>query len=56
MGIAAPIALAGGLAAVAYFFDLRGFDVGGWYKGLCVPLGVVCFVAGVVYYLRRVEP
>ena len=57
VGVAAPIALVGVLAAVAYFLDLRGFfDLGAWYKLLCIPLGVLCFAAGVVYYLHRVEP
>ena len=27
-----------------------------WFYGLANPIGVVCFVLGGVYYLRRVEP
>ncbi len=34
--------------------DHNAFAV--WYSALCLLLGTGCFVAGVVYYLRRVEP
>ena len=55
-GIALPIVLLGSLWSLEYFLDLRGFDLGWWYRTLCVPLGIVFFAAGVVYYTRRVEP
>ena len=31
-------------------------NMGLWYRGICLPLSPVCFVAGTWYYLRRVEP
>jgi ABC-type transport system involved in multi-copper enzyme maturation permease subunit len=55
-GIATPIALLCLLWAVEFFFELRGFDLGWWYRTLCIPLGITAFVAGVVCYVRRVEP
>jgi ABC-type transport system involved in multi-copper enzyme maturation permease subunit len=55
-GIVLPIALLCSLWSAEYFLELRGFDVGWWYRTLCIPLGVAFFAAGVVYYTRRVEP
>jgi ABC-type transport system involved in multi-copper enzyme maturation permease subunit len=31
-------------------------NVQNWYLGSCLVLGPLCFAAGTVYYLRRVEP
>ena len=56
VGIAAPITVLCTLWAVEYFFNLRAFDLNGWYKSICPTLGIVAFAAGTGYYLRRVEP
>jgi ABC-type transport system involved in multi-copper enzyme maturation permease subunit len=56
LGIAAPIALLSVLEAWRYFLASPGFELGFWYMALSWPLGVAAFVAGTVYYLRRVEP
>jgi ABC-type transport system involved in multi-copper enzyme maturation permease subunit len=56
VGIAAPIALLAVLLGVEYFFNPRAFDLGSWYRPLCVVLGIAAFIAGIVYYVRRVEP
>ncbi len=42
------------LEEAARILDHNAFAV--WYSVLCLLLGSGCFVAGVVYYLRRVEP
>jgi ABC-type transport system involved in multi-copper enzyme maturation permease subunit len=55
-GIGVAIALLCALWAVEFFFELRGFDLGWWYRTLSIPLGIAAFVAGVVCYVRRVEP
>ena len=56
VGIAAPIALLCILAGVEYFFNPRAFDLGWWYRLLSVVLGIVGFIGGIIYYVRRVEP
>lgn len=58
-GLAAPMIIGGGLTFSDY---VRGLEEHvpepwlHWYVPLCLVLGVTCFVGGVVYYLRRVEP
>ena len=57
-GIAAWIAVAGTLVFADYVRELDARDPGSsyeWYVPLCLVFGAGCFVAGVVYYLRRVE-
>ena len=39
-----------------YFLGPEHPDIGSWYRIIALTLGVVFFVAGVAYYLRRVEP
>lgn len=39
-----------------YFLGPEHPAIDGWYCGIAVTLGVLFFVAGVAYYLRRVEP
>jgi len=56
LGIAGPLALLGVLQTWQYFFEPSGFELGPWYRAMCWPLGLAAFVAGTVYYLRRVEP
>jgi len=56
IGIFSPLAVAGGLQAVEYFFHPPSLDFGWWYCVICVGLGILGFVAGTVHYLRRVEP
>lgn len=56
-GILAALLLAGTLAFLDF---IRGTDepviLAEWWLPISSLLGVGCFVAGVVYYLRRVEP
>lgn len=56
LGIAAPISILCSLMAIEHLFNLRGFDLGSWYKPVCLVLGVLLFIGGTVYYLQRVEP
>ena len=56
LGIAGPLALLGILRSWQYFFEPAGFELGYWYRTLCWMLGPIAFVAGVAYYVRRVEP
>jgi len=56
LGIAGPLALLGVLQLWHYYFAPSGFELGYWYRALCWPLGLAAFVAGTVYYVRRVEP
>lgn len=55
-GIAGPLALFGALQTWQYFFEPSGFELGPCYRALCWPLGLAAFIAGVVCYVRRVEP
>ena len=55
-GIMTPVALLGVLCGVQYGLKPMPFEFGWWYRTLCWPLGIGAFVAGVVYYVRRVEP
>lgn len=55
-GIVMPMALLGVLRGVQYGLDPSPFDLGWWYRTLCWPLGIGAFVAGVLCYVRRVEP
>lgn len=36
--------------------ELSGETLSLWYGGLCLAISAVCFPAGTLYYLRRVEP
>ena len=56
-GIAALILLWGTFGLVEAFREGRTALTSEWlYVTMCLLLGVGCFVAGVVYYVRRVEP
>jgi ABC-type transport system involved in multi-copper enzyme maturation permease subunit len=48
-GIAMPLALLGCLWSTEYLLELRNFDLNGWYRTLCWPLGIGAFVAGAAY-------
>lgn len=56
MGLAAPIPVGFPLGMVEEVYHPPGFDFVWWYTLVCVTLGLIGFVAGTVYYLRRVEP
>ena len=56
IGFGAPWLLYAALAIWKFFFDHPDFPIGRWYYTLAVSLGVLCFIAGIVYYVRRVEP
>ncbi len=61
-GIASAVILWAAVASVSERMGLKtpgpdGFLVWCiWYPSLCASIGVTAFIAGVVYYLRRVEP
>lgn len=55
-GAIAPILIAAGLQLYKLIADRPDFAFSWWFKTLCVAAGVVCFLAGTLYYLRRVEP
>ncbi len=56
IGIVAPWVVALALGLVDYLFYLTDAAVVSWFKITSVTLGLLCFVVGTVYYLRRVEP
>ncbi len=56
VGIAAPISILCLLTAIEYSFNLRAFDLGSWYRPICIVLGILLFIGGTAHYLRRVEP
>lgn len=55
-GAILPILIAGGLQLYKFVFDLRDLAFTWWFNALCVAAGALCFLAGTLYYLRRVEP
>jgi len=56
IGIASPILLFALLSVLKYYYGYEDLDMRFWYGTLAVGLGVTGFAAGVVHYLRRVEP
>jgi ABC-type transport system involved in multi-copper enzyme maturation permease subunit len=56
-GLLAPAVILLGIRAAAWAFDYHFHDIAWeWYWRTCPLLAVVCFVAGVQHYLRRIEP
>jgi len=55
-GIIVPVALALGVVGFAALMDLPQDTADRWMPRLCLGAGIVCFFAGVWYFLRRVEP
>ncbi len=55
LGFCAPALVAGALQALQYYAAWY-FDFSWWFRTVCITLGGVCFVVGVAYYLRRIEP
>ena len=56
LGIFAPVAVAGVLGAIDYWFHAENFRCALWCVRACTIIGVAGFVVGTGYYLRRVEP
>lgn len=58
LGFLAPAMIGGVVTQVIMppYESLLGHGAGWWYCTSCVILGTLCFAAGIVYYLRRVEP
>lgn len=55
-GAILPILIAGGLHLYKFVLDLKDFAFSWWFNAVCIAAGAVCFLAGTLYYLRRVEP
>lgn len=55
-GVMLPIFVACAVKLFEYWFDWKDFDAWEWVSVWCAACGLVCFIAGTVYYLRRVEP
>jgi len=56
VGVVGPVALGITLVVLREVVGYADLDVGRWYCTLNLILGSACFVAGVGYYLRRLEP
>jgi ABC-type transport system involved in multi-copper enzyme maturation permease subunit len=57
LGIAAPFLVISCFQIINLSFAWPGLEnVQDWYTRSCLILGPLCFAAGTVYYLRRVEP
>jgi ABC-type transport system involved in multi-copper enzyme maturation permease subunit len=57
VGVLPPLVVISTLLIINLVLGWPGPDgMQNWYTGSCFVLGVVCFAAGTVYYLRRVEP
>jgi ABC-type transport system involved in multi-copper enzyme maturation permease subunit len=56
LGIGATLALPVSIVTTLCMFVSPPDDLKHWYCMTCLILGVLCFVCGSVYYLRRVEP
>lgn len=56
LGIFAPVAVAGVLGTIEYWFHPAGFPYARYGVYTCTTVGCVAFLAGTAYYLRRVEP
>jgi hypothetical protein len=43
------------LSIIKYPLEFEDLDIGWWYYALSLTLGIACFLAGMIYYTRRVE-
>lgn len=56
IGVVGPVALILVLELLQNVFGYPDLEVGWWYALLSLILGLACFLAGICYYLRRLDP